>query len=626
MRIKTDIFPGKTVIRPTGRLDSGNYGELQRIIDDTDFSSSDIVFDFSGLEYISSAGLRVMLSARKKTAAGNMKIINMSDAVYEIFETTGFDSIIDIQRRTDCADMEDLVRLSIKDLLRELVRKSPDRVFLTHLGRSYTWLEIDRCSQIIAADLARQGVKRGTHVGLCGANSVNWALTFFAIQKLGAIVCLLNPNYTPAEMKLISKVGDITHLCFGEIKQMNDDPGYLEKTVGQPDSMIKATYDIRNSLDFRERLGEYESVANEKWADVSSDDVCMMIYTSGSTGTPKGVLLSAYNLLNSSAIRAEVIRICPADRVCLILPLFHTFGLSAGFFCNALYGGSVAIPERISTGSILDTIEKEKCTLFHSVPTMILALMGNREFSSERVSTLRCINLGGAPVSRAQIMKMSSAFPHVRFLVNYGLSEASLSTITEYGDSEEHICDTVGKPVKGVEIRIVDPVTREECPVGTAGEVMIRGFNLMCSYYKLPAELQSVDEKGWLHTGDRGFLDSDGYLHFDGRYKELIIRGGENIMPNEIAAVISQNEDIQDVKVVGVPDEFYGEAVCACVVMKDGVDFREEKMRAFLSGKLSKQKIPAYFMVYDSMPRLSNGKPDMVSIRKDAEKKFTQSN
>lgn len=599
---------GAVTVRAAGRLDSGNYPALQQTVDDLQLGGKDLIFDLTGLEYISSSGLRVLLSAQKKAGAGKMKIIGVRDEVYDIFTMTGFDRILDVERLRKA---EDPAKTSFKDILAGFVRTQPDRAFLKYRGEVFTWRVIDVCSDVVASDLRKAGVKRGTHVGLCASNSANWVFTFFAIQKLGAVACLLNFNYTADELKTACAIGDITHLCCD--REKTADPDIASELI-----------DIGPGADFRKRAAEEGAPVKTDYPAVSPDDVCVMIYTSGSTGKPKGVLLSAYNLLYSSALRAAVIGITPADKVCLILPLFHTFGLSAGFFCNALCGGSVVIPDEIRTGAILDTIEKERCTLFHSVPTMVLAVMGSKDFSPERVKTLRCINLGGSAVSRAQVLKMRDAFPNVHFLVNYGLSEASLSTITEYGDTVDHICDTVGKPVDDVEIRIADPETQRECPTGTAGEILIRGFNLTCSYYKLPPEQQPIDEKGWLHTGDRGFLDADGYLHFDGRYKELIIRGGENIMPNEIASVISARDDVQDVKVVGVPDEFYGEAVCACVVMKDGCEPDEAEMRTYLAGKLAKQKIPAYFMYPEAIPRLANGKPDMVSLKKAAADRFAK--
>lgn len=614
----------KLIIKVAGRLDTSTYSQLQDTIDGLDFSSVDVLFDFKELQYISSAGLRVLLAARKKAKDGNMKLVNMSEDVFEVFKMTGFDTIMDIELAQASASPEEFMSMSFKEVIAKLASDSPDKVFLKHKGITYTWQEIDRCSEIIASDLRKLGVKKGSHVGLCTPNCANWAFAFFAIQKLGAVACLLNFNYTAEELKLVSNVGDITHICYGDISLTRDGSDFPNNVLNQPDSMLTHAYDIRTSVDFKQRLSEYDAIEDKKGPEVSSDDVCVMIYTSGSTGMPKGVLLSAYNILNSSEIRAKTVGINSSDKLCLILPLFHTFGISAGFFCNALHGGSIVIPDDGHVHTVLETIEKEKCTLFHSVPTMILALMGNREFTPEKVSSLRCINVGGASFSKAQFINASKAFPNVHFIVSYGLSEATPSTLTEYNDGIDRICDSVGKPIACVELKVVNPESGEECPTGTAGEIMIRGQNLMCSYYKLPLEKQAIDEYGWLHSGDMGCLDDDGYLHFLGRYKELIIRGGENIMPNEVGAVISQHEAVQDVKVVGVPDYFYGEVVCACISMKEGCSFDENEMRAFLNGKLSKHKIPAYFLIYDTLPKLANGKQDAVRMKREAAAKFAK--
>lgn len=619
MQIKISNSENNTTISVAGRIDTSNYNELQAEVDKLDFSSGNIIFDFSSLQYISSSGLRVLLSARKKATNDNMKIINVSDDVFEIFETTGFDSLIKLERakKTESYD----IHLSFKEALSEIVKKIPDKTFITHLGKSYTWKEIEMYSQIIAADLSNMGVKKGTHVGLCSSNSANWIFTFFAIQKLGAVACLLNFNYSEAEIKSVSMIGDITHLCYGEIATVQDENTFITAIKNQPDSKITEVYSIRDDIDFSKRTSGYAEIANAFPEKIEADDVCVMIYTSGSTGKPKGVLLSAFNILNAALARATAIELAPSDKLCLILPLFHIFGLTAGFFSNALLGGQIIIPDSIKTDTLLDTIETEKCTLFHSVPTMALAIMNNKNFSSERIATLRCTILSGAATTEAQMRELMKNFPNVHFMSSYGLSEMSPVSITDYNDSVEHICTSVGKPVADIKLKIQNMETKEDCPIGVSGEILVEGFNLMCAYYKAALTSQAVDEKGWLHTGDLGFLDSEGYLHITGRAKELIIRGGENIMPNEIASAISQNEKVKDVKVLGVPDDFYGEVVCACVAMKDSCEFDEDAMRTFLADKLAKYKIPAYFLVYDELPKLANGKVDAVNLKKEAEEK-----
>lgn len=349
-----------------------------------------------------------------------------------------------------------------------------------------------------------------------------------------------------------------------------------------------------------------------------------MIYTSGSTGVPKGVLLSAYNILNASASMADTIHLNERDKLCLILPLFHIFGMTAGFFSNVINDGSIYIPANIRTGTLLRAITEEKCTLFHSVPTMILAVMNNAGFDKEKTGSLRCIIMAGAPATEAQIMLMQENFPNSHLICAYGLSEMAPVSITSYDDSIEHIGKTVGKPVPYIHVEIQHPETGLPCAEGEIGEVVVEGYNLMVCYYKASMDVQSLDERGWLHTGDLGYLDSNGYLHLTGRAKELIIRGGENIMPNEVASAISEHTGIADVKVVGIPDDFFGESVCACLSMKEGAVFDEAEMRIFLRDRLAKYKIPSNFLVYDVLPTLSNGKVDMVGLRKDAIKKLVK--
>lgn len=603
------------IISVSGRIDSNTYTELQKVIDEVDYSKDTLIIDFKDVEYISSAGLRVLLAGRKKMDSGTYKIINVSDNIYEIFETTGFDSILDIEKGKD--GIATYISHSFKEILKMKSDRYPDTLFVSHLGSDYTWRDIEKCAQIAANDLFKMGVKKGTHVGICSANSANWIITFLAVQKLGAIACLLNFNYNEKEIADVSEVGDVTHLCYGEISTMEDKDGFLAKVTGAENSKIKEIYDISSSIDFKKRLSEYPDVEGLFDVKVESDDACVMIYTSGSTGKPKGVLLSSYNILNASSTMAKEIRIEETDKLCLILPLFHIFGMTAGLFCNALQNASIVMPENMRTGTILSTIEKYECTLFHSVPTMVLAIMNNKEFTAEKVKTIRCTILAGAPATEPQIIKMNDTFENAHFVCAYGLSEMAPVSMTAYDDSIEHVVKTVGKPVDNIKIKITDRDTGKELPCGAVGEINVEGYNLMSCYYKAALDLQSIDDGGWLHTGDLGFIDENGYLHLTGRAKELIIRGGENIMPSEVAEAIAQFPDVADVKVQGVPDDFFGEVVGASVVMKDGKELDAEALKAFLSERIAKYKVPAYIFQYDDFPVLSNGKIDAVSLKKD---------
>ena len=203
-------------------------------------------------------------------------------------------------------------------------------------------------------------------------------------------------------------------------------------------------------------------------------------------------------------------------------------------------------------------------------------------------------------------------------MIAYGLSEMAPVSVTLYGDSMEHILHTVGKPVENIRIKIIDRETGRTLETGESGEILVQGFNLMTGYYKLPIDDQAIDDEGWLHTGDMGYLTEDGYLCLSGRYKELIIRGGENIMPAEVESAVTEIDDVVGAKVIGIPSDFFGEEVCACVTLREGSVFDEEKAKAFLADKLAKYKIPRYFLIFDVFPSLGSGKVDTVSLRQEA--------
>ena len=600
----------------SGEIDTNSAPELRQKISLIDPDTEKVIMDFKDLQYLSSAGLRELLICRQRFDGDRMQIINVSPEVYEIFKMTGFHTMIPIEVSYD--EISTYVHLSFKDFLKKKREKTPDAVAIVDERGAFTWEDVDIYSQIIADGLEKKGVKKGTHVGLCGSNSVNWVLTFFAIQKLGAMAQLLNFNVRASEVARLAAVGDITHFCYGQMPEMKDEDEFLDELQGY-DSPLEEFISIRNDRqDIRERRNEYRAIKDKFSLNVREDDPCVMIFTSGSTGNPKGVMLSAYNILNAANINYKDQTLNDNDRTCLILPLFHIFGLVAGLFANAMAGSVIFIPKDLRTDTLIELIYKERCTIFHSVPTMLLAMMNNKGFTPEKLKSLRCTIISGAAATEAQIKMFREMLPNDHFLASYGLSEMAPVSITKYDDTDEHLLHTVGKPVENIEIQIRDTKTGEVCPTGVSGEVLVQGFNQMTGYYKVSLDMQSIDMDGWLHTGDLGMMNEDGYLSLSGRLKELIIRGGENIMPGEVEAAISELDMIDNVKVIGVPSDFFGEEVGACILLKEGAAWDEEAVKKELSKRLAKFKIPSYFVLYDEFPMLGTGKIDSVSLKEDA--------
>lgn len=589
-----------------GRIDVTTSPQLREEIAAIPSDVKKIVFDFRDVNYISSSGIRELFICKKKFS--NTTIENVISDVYDMLKITGCHKIFSIRAATH--DVSTYLQMSFKNFLENKAEKDGNKIVFSDSRTAYTWSDVEFCATIIAEDLSRLGVTRGSHVGICSPNSANWILTFFAIQKLEAIAVLMNFNMRASEIVKAAQVGDVEYLCYGDLPEMKDEEKFLADIRDAADNPIKNFYSIRSAVEFKTRRAEYNSLKYKFKNFAEADAPCTMIFTSGSTGKFKGVILSAYNILNAANVNFRDQTLRQNDRTCIILPFFHIFGLVAGIFANALAGSVMYIPQNIRTNTLLELIERERCTIFHSVPTMLIALINNKNFNAEKLSSLRCTIISGAASTEAQIKMFRENMPNNHFLSSYGLSEMAPVSITKYDDTDEHLLHTVGRPVKNIKIKILNPDSNG------VGEILVQGFNLMTCYYKLSEDDQSIDAEGWLHTGDLGSLEADGYLKLTGRIKELIIRGGENIMPGEIEAAISKSEIIDNVKVIGVPSDFFGEEVCACIKLKAGKTFDEESFRAEISADLAKYKIPSKFIIVDEFPMLGSGKIDAVTLKR----------
>ena len=600
----------KVVVATEGTVDTETAPKLSETLLKLDYGDLDLTIDFDKTDYITSAGLRVLLVARKKLSETTMHIINVNEMIAEVFQITGFSNILTYTLKevneVDC-------HLSFKELLK---KRSNDGLAFVFAGRSYTWRDIDRLSQIVANDLAKAGVKKGSHVGICSPNSINWIITFFAGQKLGAIALLVNYGLKPDEIATLAEIGEITYLCYGAIPGITDFGIFSAALLGGR-SAVTYMYDIGMGVDFTKRIAEYDDVSDKFNETFHFDDPSVVIFTSGSTGKPKAVLSSSFNLLNSvKAISAEC-DFTSADKSCAFLPFFHVFGFASCIGIGLLYGCVSYIPVNNKPETLIDIIKNEKCTIFNTVPTMFLAMIQQPSFTPEALSSLRVSALGGSAISESQMTMLHSLLPNNHFCNIYGMSENAVITITHYEDTFEHITQTVGTNANGIEIEIRNPANGKKVPDGEPGEIYIRSKEMIICYYNLPIEKQPLDDEGWLATGDLGVVLPDGYLKLVGRAKDLIIRGGENISPGEIADEIAKLPGVADVKVIGVPHEVLGEEVAAVIMLKDGAEFDEDAARQTLSDKLAKYKIPAYFVIVDKFPMLGSGKIDAITLKKE---------
>ena len=514
--------------------------------------------------------------------------------------------------------MKDHKEVSFRDLIELMAGEAPERKVFYDGDTPYTWDEMDSCATKVAQELLNSGIRKGSHAGLYGVNSADWIVVFFALQKLGAICILLNPNLRPKELAAHSDIADIEFLCFGGSRVIKDTESFITEVKSVENCRIKQFIDIKGMAGKRAEGSDRKLMYKALPKGPEPDDPALMLFTSGSTGRPKCALLSAYNVLVAAGESRDSQRLTAEDRTCLILPLFHIFGLVAGLFANMLGGSLMFLPKDMHAATLIELIDREKCTVFHAVPTMMLMLLKNKTFSPERVSSVRCTILSGAAATPEQIERFHEAMPNDNFLSAYGLSESAPATTLPYGDTLENCITTVGRPMKHIKLMVQDPESGKECAPGQTGEILLRGDNLMTGYYRVRIEDQSIDGDGWLHTGDLGYMREDGYLCFSGRLKELIIRGGENIMPQDVADAVSLIPGVLDVRVVGVKSDFYGEEVCACIRLEEGASFDKEKAEEFLKEHIAQFKIPSYYLFFKEFPVLATGKVDMVSLKKEA--------
>lgn len=519
----------------------------------------------------------------------------------------------------------ELVRTTIGELLDVQSKKSPDSIFLKHNDENLTLKNVNEITTVYAKVLYNQGFKQGDRIGIYGVNSISWILSYFAIQKLGAVAVLINSCYKEQELLDCIEMTDMKAILYTSLCDGSSYDDIVSKVKKNPKTSDVKFFNVERSfVEWMNMTRRNAKGLKNMEASIDSEDVSTILFTSGTTNACKGVLLTHYSLVNNSREVARSMRWNSDDVMCLVVPLFHCFGVTVSLLSSLVSLMSVSILDRYKTTEVLKVIERDKCTVLNGVPSMFLAMIKNSEFKKHDTSSLKSGIIAGSPIYEEEYKEICSNLKGMKIQPSYGLTEASpCVTIADYDDDIDTKSVTAGKVIENVHIKIVDLNTKEECKLGEVGEIFVKGYNITKGYLTNEKEVcDAVQKDGWLKTGDLGFIDEHGYLRISGRRKNLIIRGGENISPTEIERYIKKyKQDIQ-VLVVGVKSEVIQEEIVACI---EGLHYKEKEgeIRNYLKENISRYKVPKYFIFFEKFPRNATGKIDEKSIRNIVNKKFS---
>lgn len=540
-----------------------------------------------------------------------------------------------------------LLNETIGEYLDKIAELYPDTEALVDPDKNFrkTYKEFNELCRTVAKGFMALGIKRGDHLAIWATNYPEWVLTQFATAKMGAVMITVNTNYKIFELEFLLRQSDTQTLIMNRgfkdsdyVKIINElcpelatsKPGELSsERLPHLKNLIYLDEDTPNGMFNWQYLYELaEQVSDEeldaRQASLDKDDVINMQYTSGTTGFPKGVMLTHYNILNNGKSIGDNMKLTEKDRVLIHVPLFHCFGCVLGTMASMTHGSTMVLRNHFNPIKAMEIIQSEKCTGLHGVPTMFISILENENFDKYDFSTLRTGIMAGSPCPVKTMQQTIDDLGMHDITIVYGQTESSPGcTMTSVDDSIEHRVNTVGRVLPNIEAKIVDPETGEDLPPNTNGEFVVRGYNVMKGYYKLPeATAQVIDEDGWLHTGDIASMDEDGYYKITGRLKDMIIRGGENIYPKEIEECLYTNEAISDVQVIGVPSEVYGEEIMACVILKDNYQRTEEEIKNFVLERMARHKVPKYVWMIDEFPMTASGKIKKFELQDKAIVKF----
>ena len=510
-------------------------------------------------------------------------------------------------------------------------------IIVKHQGIRWNYQELYEQVDRLSVGLLALGLKPGDRVGIWGPSSIEWVMTQLATARIGAIMVCINPAYRLYELEYALNKASCKAIITAEKFKSSDYLTMLNELA--PELKHSQAGTLKSAklphLEMVIRMGTQESAGMLNFDDVCSlggeserqrleglhvelrpDDAINIQFTSGTTGQPKGATLSHCNILNNGWNSAQGMQLTERDKLCIPVPLYHCFGMVLGVLACVTSGATMVFPgEAFDAESTLATVEEEKCTGLHGVPTMFVTQLDSPGFNKYDVSTLRTGIIAGAPCAEELMNRIIGDLNMSSVVIGYGQTEVSpINHMTLPDDTLENRTQTVGRAIPYVEIKIVDEHDRV-LAIGEQGEICTRGYSVMKGYWDDEQRTNETIIDGWLHSGDLATMDEFGYVKITGRIKDMLIRGGENIYPREIEDFLYTHPKISEAQVFGVPDEKMGEEVCVWIQLKDGQSATDQEIRKFCEGQITHFKIPRYIRFVKEFPMTVTGKIRKIEMR-----------
>ena len=511
--------------------------------------------------------------------------------------------------------------LTIAALLAETAARFPDRlaVVFREQGVRWSWKEFANEIEAFAAGLQQLGLRKGDRVGIWSPNRVEWLVTQFATARLGLVLININPAYRLAELEYALRVSGCRAVVSAQEMKTSK---YLE--------MLQTVRPQTPGLEWIIRMGEGSTPNMLNYADVLAKgragsireepldchDPINIQFTSGTTGRPKGATLTHHNVVNNARSIAQALNFSEADRLCIPVPLYHCFGMVLAVLACVSTGATMVFPgEMFDPAAVLAAVSGERCTALHGVPTMFIAELAHPDFKTFDLSSLRTGIMAGSPCPIETMRQVVSEMHMSEVTIAYGMTETSpVSFQSSTTDPLDRRVTTVGRIQPRLEAKVIDQ-SGQIVPRGETGELCVRGYSVMRGYWDDPVRTAEVTKDGWMHTGDLANIDNAGYCNIVGRAKDMLIRGGENVYPREIEEFLFRHPNVQSAQVFGVPDQKYGEEICAWIVLKPGNDCTEDDIREFCRNQIAHYKRPRYIRFVEEMPMTVTGKAQKFVMR-----------